>query len=46
MRVISDTSQPEGLQFKVLDTMIFKIPIDNGKLKDVEVIELGRRGQL
>ncbi|MDA0871929.1 MAG: DUF4185 domain-containing protein [Firmicutes bacterium] len=38
MRVISDTSQPEGLQFKVLDTMIFKVPIDKGilNLKDIQ----------
>ena len=37
MRVISDLSQPEGLQFKVIGTMIFKVPLIDGNLMLDEV---------
>ena len=32
MKVIPDQTQPEGLQFKVIDTMLFEVPIQNQSL--------------
>lgn len=39
MRVISDKNQPEGLQFKVLSTMIFKVPVHSKGFDLTQVVQ-------